>query len=255
MPLSRVLVVEDDAAIRRGVRDALEFSGYAVLEAADGQAGFEAAASAEVDLVLLDIAMPRRDGMSVLEELRRVRPGLPVIFLTARGEAEDRVRGLRLGADDYVVKPFNAAELLARVEAVLRRSAERPRPVGRLRVAGRTVDFARREVRFEGGQSAVLTQREAEVLEYLASNRGRAISRDELLQRVWGIDPRGTHTRTVDMAVARLREQLRDEGGAVVLTVRGKGYMLAAHETAAGTTEQPVEDAPGGGTAKRAGSS
>lgn len=238
LPLARVLVVEDDSAIRRGVCDALEMSGYAVLQAADGREGFETASSAEIDLVLLDISMPKRDGLSVLEELRVVRPGLPVIFLTARGEADDRVRGLKLGADDYVVKPFNAAELLARVEAVLRRSAERPKRIEKLNLRGRTIDFARREVVFGDGRRAVLAQREAEVLEYLASNRGRAISRDELLQRVWCIDPRGTHTRTVDMAIARLREQLGDDlagdsGPSMVLTVRGKGYMLAADPEAA----------------------
>lgn len=229
MPLARVLIVEDDSAIRRGVRDALEFAGYSVIEAADGRQGFEIASTAEIDILLLDIYMPRRDGLSVMEELRRVRPGLPVIFLTAKGEAEDRVRGLRLGADDYVVKPFNAGELLARVEAVLRRSAERPRPVRTLRLEGRAIDFERREVAFDDGRRVVLAQREAEVLEYLAANRGRAISREELLQRVWGVDPRGVQTRTVDMAVARLREQLGDDPGApaVVVTVRGKGYMLA----------------------------
>ena len=232
MTLARVLVVEDDSAIRRGVRDALEFAGYAVLEAVDGRQGFEVASTAEIDMVLLDIYMPRRDGLSVMEELRRVRPGLPVIFLTAKGEAEDRVRGLRLGADDYIVKPFNAGELLARVEAVLRRSAERPKPLRRLVLDGRTIDFERREVSLADGRKVVLAQREAEVLEYLASNRGRAISRDELLQRVWGVDPRGVQTRTVDMAIARLREQLGDDPAspAVVVTVRGKGYMLGGEQ-------------------------
>lgn len=228
MPLARVLVVEDDSAIRRGVRDALEFAGYSVLEAVDGREGFEVASTAEIDMVLLDIYMPRRDGLSVLEELRRVRPALPVIFLTAKGEAEDRVRGLRLGADDYIVKPFNAGELLARVEAVLRRSAERPKPVHRLELVGRVIDFERREVAFADGRRAVLAQREAELLEYLAANGGRAISRDELLKRVWGVDPRGVQTRTVDMAIARLREQLGDDPArpTMIVTVRGKGYML-----------------------------
>jgi two-component system, OmpR family, alkaline phosphatase synthesis response regulator PhoP len=238
MPLARVLVVEDDSAIRRGVRDALEFAGYSVLESGDGKQGFELASSAEIDIVLLDIYMPRRDGLSVLEELRRVRPALPVIFLTAKGEAEDRVRGLRLGADDYVVKPFNAGELLARVEAVLRRSAERPKPIRTLTLEGRTIDFERREIAHADGRRVVLAQREAEVLEYLAANRGRAISRDELLQRVWGVDPRGVQTRTVDMAIARLREQLGDDPAqpTVVVTVRGKGYMLAGLAADEGTS-------------------
>ena len=236
MTLARVLVVEDDSSIRRGLRDALEFAGYGVLDAADGEEGLRTALSAEVDLVLLDILMPRRDGLSVLAELRKVKPLLPVIFLTARGESDDRVRGLRLGADDYVVKPFSAAELLARVEAVLRRTPERPRSVKVVRIAGRVIDLERREVVVPSGARVLLAQREAEVLEYLATNPGRAISRDELLQRVWGIDPRGMQTRTVDMAVARLREQLEDDPGEprVVLTVRGKGYMLGVPDANVG---------------------
>lgn len=183
--------------------------------------------------------MPKMDGLAVLAELRKARPALPVIFLTARGEEQDRIAGLRAGADDYVVKPFSAAELLARVAAVLRRSAERPTGVPLLNLAGRSIDFERREVVFDGGDRAILPQREAEVLAYLATNRGRAISRDELLGRVWGVDPRGVTTRTVDMTIARLRLALRDdpEEPAIILTVRAKGYMLAP-------TAPPPEGAP-----------
>lgn len=233
MTLARILVVEDDAAIRRGVADALGFGGYEVIEAGDGEAGLRAASGTEIDLALLDILMPKMDGMALLSALRAQQPALPVIFLTARGEEEDRVSGLRLGADDYVVKPFGAKELLARVEAVLRRSAERPRAAPTLEIAGRVVDFERRELAFEGDRS-ILPEREAALLEYLARNPGRAISREELLSRVWGVDPRGAPTRTVDMAVVRLREQLRDNPAAptVVLTVRGKGYMLALDQGA-----------------------
>jgi two-component system alkaline phosphatase synthesis response regulator PhoP len=127
-----------------------------------------------------------------------------------------------------VVKPFSPAELTARVEAVLRRSAERPQAVRELVVEGRRIDFERREVAFEDGSSATLTERESELLQYLAANRERAIPREELLRCVWGIDPRGVQTRTVDMTIARLREHLRDTGGdpKVVLTVRSKGYAL-----------------------------
>src|SRR6185295_6527036 len=124
-----------------------------------------------------------------------------VIMLTAKGEEQDRVRGLRDGADDYVVKPFSATELLARVEAVLRRSPERSGPIKRLLINGRTIDLQRREVTREDGETIVLTEREAALVTYLASNRGRAISREELLTRVWGLDPRGVQTRTIDMAV------------------------------------------------------
>jgi DNA-binding response OmpR family regulator len=243
MPLGTVLVVEDDAAIRRGVVDALKFTGYSVREAGDGQAGLDAAAGdggASVDLVLLDILMPRMDGVAVLTELRKSRPALPVIFLTALGQEEDRVRGLKSGADDYIVKPFSIGELLARVEAVLRRSPERPTNQAVVTIAGRTIDLARREIVMHGqaGREA-LSQREAELLEYLAGHRGRAIGREELLLRVWGIDPRGMTTRTVDMAVARLRTALRDDPDdpRVILTVRGKGYMMAAEEQTQGQEE------------------
>jgi two-component system alkaline phosphatase synthesis response regulator PhoP len=234
MSLGTVLVVEDDAAIRRGIVDALKYAGYRTFEAADGDSGLSAAIGADIDLVLLDILLPRRDGFAILDELRKARPALAVIVLTARGTEEDRVRGLKTGADDYVVKPFSASELLARVEAVLRRSAERPRSAGCVSVAGRTIDFERREVRFADGGSSELSEREAGILRYLAQNPGRAVTRAELLARVWGFDPRGLHTRTVDMHIARLREQLRDDPSAprIILTVRSLGYKFAPEENA-----------------------
>ncbi len=230
MALARVLIVEDEPSIRRGVVDALAASGYTALEASDGRGGLDAALSASVDLVLLDLMLPGMDGLEVLGQIRKARPGLPVICLTALGEPEDRVRGLRLGADDYVVKPFGVAELLARVEAVLRRSSERPQTAGVVRFAGRTVDLDRREVTLPGGQVATLAQREAEVLGYLLAHAGRPVGRDELLRRVWGLDPRGVASRTVDMAIARLREHLGDDASKpeVVKTVRGRGYMVVA---------------------------
>jgi two-component system alkaline phosphatase synthesis response regulator PhoP len=241
MPLASVLVVEDDPAIRRGLCDALRFAGYSVADAADGEAGLRSATGQEFDIVLLDILMPKMDGLQVLTRLRETKPGIPVIFLTARGEEQDRIKGLRLGADDYVVKPFSASELIARVEAVLRRSAERPKSVPTLTIAGRTIDFRRREATLPGGARVLLAQKEAEVLEYLAQNAGRAISRDELLQRVWKLDPRGMHTRTVDMAVARLREQLADDptNPRVIVTVRAKGYMLALPDAVAHPPPEP----------------
>ena len=235
MALGNVLVVEDDAAIRRGIVDSLRFAGYGVLEAGDGETGLTTALAAAPDLVLLDVLMPKKDGFEVLDELRRSRPNLPVIMLTARGAQEDRVRGLRGGADDYVVKPFNTGELLARVEAVLRRTPARPdTAVSEIEVAGRRVNFERREVTLPGGKVVQLTEREGEVMAFLAANRRRAISRDELLRCVWGLDPRGVRTRTVDMLIARLRDRLEDdrENPEVIRTVRAKGYMLA-EETAA----------------------
>lgn len=226
MSLGVVLVIEDDAAIRRGLVDALRFHNYTVHEACDGKAGLELALSVDADMVLLDVLMPKLDGLAVLAEVRKVRPGLPVIMLTARGEEHDRVKGLSLGADDYVVKPFSLSELLARVEAVRRRSAERPRTAGRTELAGRRIDLETREVELADGRRASLPEREAEVLGYLLAHRGRPVSRDELLQRVWGLDPRGVQTRTVDMAVARLREALEDERAELVQTLRGRGYLI-----------------------------
>ena len=226
----RVLVVEDDAAVRRGLADALTAAGYAVDEAADGPRGLEKALSATPDIVLLDVMLPELDGFGVLAELRRRAPGLPVILLTARGAEEDRVRGLRTGADDYVTKPFSVLELVARVEAVLRRSAERAkvadaRPV----IAGRSFDLGRRTATLADGREVELTEREADLVAFLVANPDRAITREELLRYVWHIDPRGLETRTVDMLVARLRERLEDDPAApeVVATVRGKGYRLA----------------------------
>lgn len=230
----RILTVEDDAAIRRGIVDALSFAGYEALEAATGQAALEIAVRRDYDLLLLDLVLPGPGGMDVLREVRRTRPTLPVIILTARGEESDRVAGLKQGADDYVVKPFSVRELLARVEAVLRRSPERPADVREVRFPGGVADLARAEVSFGDGGREELSEREGELLRYLALNAGRAISREELLSHVWRVNPRGIATRTIDMHVARLREKLRDdpERPELILTVRGKGYMFAAQEPA-----------------------
>ncbi len=227
-----MLVVEDDPAIRRGLVDALQFAGYAAIACADGADGLTTALSAELDLAILDVVLPKRDGFEVLAEIRRARPALPVILVTARGSEHDRVHGLQTGADDYVVKPFSSKELLARVAAVLRRSAERPSDVGRVDLAGRSVDFDRREIGRPDGSRAQLSEREADLLRYLVANRGRAISRSELLQRVWGLTGGDQTTRAIDMHVVHLREKLADpvDRPEVVLTVRGKGYMLAAAE-------------------------
>lgn len=223
-----ILVIEDDTAIRRGIVDALNFSGYETLEAARGDRGREVAVQDAYDLLLLDLVLPGGDGLSILEELRRVRPTTPVIILTARGEEADRVKGLRLGADDYVVKPFSVKELLARVDAVLRRCPERPRQVRAVHFDGGVADLERSEVRFVDGECVALSEREAELLGYLASSPGRTLSRDELIRRIWQCDPRGLETRTVDMHVARLREKLRDDPSdpRLIQTVRGKGYKL-----------------------------
>ncbi len=221
----RILIVEDDPAIRAGVCDALRLVGHTPLEAADGEAGLRLALGNEVDLVLLDVVMPKQDGIAVLAQIRRERPTLPVIMLTARGTEADRVRGLSGGADDYVVKPFSLRELLARVDAVLRRSPERAHPVAQLAFANGTLaDLQTCACRKSDGASTTLSEREMELLRYFAAHPDRAISRDELLTRVWRIEGIGGHeTRTVDACVVRLREKL---GEGAIKTVHGKGYLL-----------------------------
>jgi DNA-binding response OmpR family regulator len=229
MSKQRILTVEDDPAIRRGIVDALVFAGYEVAEAGDGTAALRLACGRAFDLILLDLVLPGGDGLDVLREIRRIEPSQPVIILTARGDEDDRVRGLRLGADDYVVKPFSVRELLARVEAILRRAPERPREIAEIPIPGGAVCLGRGEARFEDGTRCELSEREIELLRYLASHSGRAVSRDELLRWVWQIEPRGVSTRTIDMHVTRLREKLRDDPASprIVLTVRGKGYQFA----------------------------
>jgi DNA-binding response OmpR family regulator len=229
MPKARIVVVEDEPAIRRGVVDALRLTGYDVTEAADGAAGLREASSGGIDLVLLDLLLPRKDGLEVLAELRRVCPARPVIILTARGGEEDRVRGLKMGADDYVVKPFSARELLARVEAVLRRTMKTPAEVTAVRFGRAVIDLRRRELRWSADERCDLSETEAALLKYLVGNRDRAVSREELLGRVWGIGTAGLETRAVDMHVARLRAKLKDPSGEdhpeAIVTVRAHGYM------------------------------
>jgi DNA-binding response OmpR family regulator len=228
MQQKRILVIEDDAAIRRGLVDALGFAGYATTEAGDGAEGLAAALQSGCDLLLLDLVLPGRNGLAILSEIRSARLGLPVIVLTARGAEDDRVRGLALGADDYVVKPFSLKELLARIEAVLRRVPDRPPSISRLAFDGGVADLERHEIRFMDGTRVVLSEREAALLSYLATHAGRAVSRDEILATVWGLNPAGITTRTIDMHIARLREKLRDDSGSprILLTVRGQGYAI-----------------------------
>jgi DNA-binding response OmpR family regulator len=251
MLTTRLVVIEDEHAIRRGVADALRASGYDVAEAADGQRGLDEALRPGVDLVLLDLMLPRLSGLQVLTELRKTRPVLPVIILTARGSEDDRVRGLKMGADDYVVKPFSARELLARVEAILRRAGRMngdteddgdEASVARLGKA--IIDLRRREISWGNGERGELSETESAILLFLLRHRQRAVSREELLTHVWGIEPTGLETRTIDMHVARLRTKLRDPSGRktpeAILTVRAHGYMAAPDLT---PVEEPAREA------------
>lgn len=221
-----ILVVEDDPAVRRGVVDVLEYAGYRTLEAADGYSGMNLALRANYRLLLLDLVMPGPSGFEILEALRRKRPGQAVIILSARGEEKDRVRGLTTGADDYVVKPFSMKELLARVDAVLRRTCERIAPVCERPIPGGFADFTARRLRFDDGRTEELSEREADLLRYLVDSRGRIITREEILRQLWGLDFNRTETRTIDMHVMHLRAKLGDRDQRILETLRGRGYRF-----------------------------
>lgn len=224
----RILTVEDDPSIRRGIVHSLRFSGFEVEEAADGTLGLEQAMRLDYDLLLLDLVLPGVSGLEILRAVRSQSSHIPVIVLTARGDEDDRVKGLELGADDYVVKPFSVRELLARIEAVLRRSPMRPAESLQLPIPGGRLDLGRRELQFDDGACVALSEREAELLAYLVRHGGRAVSRDELLARVWHLNPEAVSTRTVDMHIVRLREKLRDDPvrPTLITTVWGRGYKF-----------------------------
>lgn len=223
-----ILVIEDDPAVRRGIVDVLEFAGYQTLAAADGHAGMDLALKANYRLLLLDLVMPGPSGFQILEALKRKRPGQAVIILSARGEENDRVRGLVNGADDYVVKPFSMKELLARVDAVLRRTCERAAPADQRPVPGGTVDFSKQLLEFDDGRREDLSEREATLLRYLIDSGGRLVTREEILRHLWGLNADRTETRTIDMHIMHLRAKLGDKDQRTLTTVRGKGYQFLA---------------------------
>jgi len=225
--MPRILIVDDEPELVRGLEHNLRFEGYETVSAANGEDAIREAAREPLDLVLLDIMMPRTSGWDVCRALRSRGIEVPIIMLTARGDVADRVRGLELGADDYVTKPFSLRELLARVRAVLRRPGSRHKLEEyafadvRVRPRGRQVVKAGREVR--------LTRKEFDLLVYLLQRRGETVTRDELLDEVWGYE-RFPTTRTVDTHVLRLRRKFEadPERPAFILTVHGQGYKFAS---------------------------
>jgi DNA-binding response OmpR family regulator len=222
-----ILVAEDDPAILAGVADLLTIEGYAVEKAEDGLAALERFWDLSPDLALLDVMMPKMNGYDVCRAIRSKDLATPIVMLTAKGEEVDKVIGLELGADDYIVKPFTMAELLARVRSALRRGAlskAPPRPLSRLRFGDVTVDFESMTGR-KGGVSFALTPKEADLLRCLAANEGKVVSRETLLETVWGIDCEIT-TRSIDQHVVRLRQKLEDDPSAprFLHTVHGVGY-------------------------------
>ncbi|MFA5909635.1 MAG: response regulator transcription factor [Vicinamibacterales bacterium] len=219
----RVLVVEDDPVLSRVLCDNLAFEGFETRPVADGALALQAAREFSPDLVLLDINLPGTSGLDLCKTWRR-GSRTPIILLTAKGQKSDKVEGLKLGADDYVTKPFDLEELLARIHAVLRRA--RPE-VSRLVLGTVTIDFARLSA-WNGTNEIEMTHRDFELLHYLAERPNSIVRRDELLRAVWGY-PETAHTRAVDHAIARLRKKIEAEPHKprFIHTVHGDGYFLA----------------------------
>ncbi len=224
--MRKVLIVEDDQAMAVALRDGFTYEGYAVQVARDGSAGLRLAQEKGLDLVILDVMLPRLSGLDVCRQLRGAGNQTPIIMLTARGQEIDKVLGLKTGADDYVTKPFSFLELMARVEAVLRRAA---RPSEQIE----TVEFGDVEINFKtfeaakNGQSVELSPREFKMMKYFVEHRGEVVSRDQLLDHVWGYDGLPL-TRTVDMHIAKLRQKIEDTPSDPrhIITVHRVGYKF-----------------------------
>ena len=224
----KILLVEDEPGLVLTLTDRLASEGYTVESATDGEAGLQRATGEPFDLVILDVLLPKKSGFDVCRKLRQNGVGVPVLMLTARGEVVDKVVGLQIGADDYMTKPFDMMELLARVEALLRRAAVSPQKSEAVYQFGSVrVDFRSTEA-WRSGQPVALSAREFQLLRYMIDNRGATLSRDRLLTEVWGYDAMPS-TRTVDVHMAWLRQKLEEnpKEPRFLLTIRGLGYKFA----------------------------
>jgi len=224
--MSRILIIEDELPMRTALKDCLESEGYRALLAADGESGLKRALEEKPDLILLDIMMPRLDGFAVCAELRRLGNAVPILMLTAKGQVEDRVHGLDVGADDYLVKPFSTEELLARVRALLRRLRKTGRAPAVLTLGDTRIDLAK-QTATRGKKPLHLTAKEFAMLRLLSGAQGEPVSRERFLDIVWGYTAFPT-TRTVDNHVASLRAKIEKnpEEPRWIVTVHGVGYRL-----------------------------
>ncbi|HHO49226.1 MAG TPA: response regulator transcription factor [Desulfobacteraceae bacterium] len=224
----RILFVDDEPELREQISNTLTGQKYTVDTSRDGAEALERIFTEPYDLIILDVMLPRQDGFEVLRELRAEKITTPVLLLTARGEVENRIKGLDLGADDYLAKPFSIAELLARIRALLRRSAESSTSV--LEINDVRIDTASRQAS-RGDLHLNLTPKEFSLLEFLLYNRNRAISRFSLAEHVWGdaFDP-FTMSNNIDVHIKNLRRKIGDDQGTLIRTVRGVGYMITDSE-------------------------
>lgn len=223
---AKILVVDDDEKITSLLRRSLTFEGYDVLTAQDGRAGLQTMLETEPDLVVLDVMMPNLDGWEVCERIRKSGSKVPILMLTAKDEVKDRVKGLDLGADDYLVKPFALEELLARVRALLRRgSGGAEASAGRLVFEDLVLDLDSREA-IRGGRTFELTSKEFDLLHLFMSNPRRVLTRETIMEKIWGYDYSG-ESNVLEVYIAMLRQKL-EEGGEkrLIQTVRGTGYVL-----------------------------
>ncbi|MBX7363934.1 response regulator transcription factor [Clostridium chauvoei] len=221
--IKNILIVEDELRIRFLLRDYFLKEGFHIIEASDGDEGIQAFSNNKIDLVILDIMMPKIDGITVLETIREAS-NVPVILLTAKGEEEDKLFGYEMGADDYITKPFSPKVLIAKVKALLKRTYEVEDTINK-DFNGLIINKLSHEVKIDGN-IINLSPKEFELITYLADNEGIALSRDNILDHVWGLDYYGD-IRTVDTNIKRLREKLGDKSNFIV-TVRGSGYRFEA---------------------------
>ena len=224
--MPNVLIVEDDEAMAVALRDGFTYEGYDVRLARDGATGLRMASEGNQDLIILDVMLPRMSGLDVCKRIRRQGSQVPIIMLTARGQEIDKVLGLKTGADDYVTKPFSFLELMARIEAVLRRSTGFADKVQAYRFGDVEIDFKRSEAT-KGGAAVALSPREFKLLLFFIEHRGEVLPRERLLDAVWGYD-NVPFTRTVDMHVAKLRKKVEDnpQDPVFIVTVHRVGYKF-----------------------------
>lgn len=225
--MAKILIIEDEPDMARGLEDNLRFEGYEVLVEADGLSGLNRALSDPVDLILLDLMLPKMSGYEVCKALRAKGNDTPIIMLTAKGQEIDKVLGLELGADDYVAKPFSLRELLARVHALLRRRGTSTDQPGNTYSFGDVVLDFKHYRATKAGEEIELTPKEFEILHHFIAHRGQTVNRSELLDKVWGIDDYPT-TRTVDNHILKLRKKIEKDPANpnFIITVHGLGYKF-----------------------------